>query len=271
MPTFTINDIPFHVTDEGSGPPLLLVHGFPLDHTMWRHQIDRFKATHRVIAPDLRGFGRSSLSPANTGLSNTVTMKQFADDLAGLLPAMGENRPVVLCGLSMGGYIAWQFAEHHRSKLSALIVCDTKAAPDTDEARKARLEAADKLEQEGTAFLANSMLPKLFGSQLANDPPAYVRETSAVILRTDPRACAAAQRGMAARVDFRLRLGNIEAPTLVLCGEQDVISPPAEMREIAMAIPGARYVEIPGASHMTPLEMPELVNAELEAFLKSLG
>lgn len=265
MPTVTINDITFHVTDEGAGPPLLLVHGFPLDHTMWRHQIDRFKATHRVIAPDLRGFGRSSVSPANT-----VTMKQFADDLSDLLPAMGENRPVVLCGLSMGGYIAWQFAEHHRSKLSALIVCDTKAAPDTDEARKARLEAADKLEQEGTAFLANGMLPKLFGAQLADDPPEYVQETSAVILRTDPRACAAAQRGMAARVDFRPRLGNIEAPTLVLCGEQDVISPPQEMRKIAMAIPGAKYVEIPGASHMAPLEMPELVNAELEAFLSTL-
>jgi pimeloyl-ACP methyl ester carboxylesterase len=241
-----------------------LVHGFPLDHTMWRHQISHFTATHRVIAPDLRGFGESTVSPG------TVTMKQFADDLAGILPALGENRPVILCGLSMGGYIAWQFVEHHRSKLAALIVCDTKAAPDTPEAKKARLEAADRLEKEGTKFLAETMLPKLFGTQLMNSPPPYVEETSAVILRTDPRACAAAQRGMAERVDYRPQLDRIDLPTLVLCGEKDVISPPQEMREIAAAIPGAQYSEIPSASHMAPLEMLQPVNAELEAFLRRL-
>jgi pimeloyl-ACP methyl ester carboxylesterase len=265
MPTVSVHNASFHVVDEGSGPPLLLVHGFPLDHTMWRHQIARFAATHRVIAPDLRGFGQSALSPG------VVTMKQFADDLAGILPAIGENRPVILCGLSMGGYIAWQFVEHHRSKLAALIVCDTKAAPDTPEAKQARLDAADRLEREGTKFLAETMLPKLFGAQLMNSPPPYVQETSAVILRTDPRACAAAQRGMAERVDYRPQLARIDLPTLVLCGEKDVISPPKEMREIAAAIPNARYVEIPAASHMAPLEMPEPVNAALDSFLQREG
>src|SRR5437868_5950289 len=176
MPAITVGNSTFHVADEGIGPPLLLVHGFPLDHTMWRHQIAHFKSTHRVIAPDLRGFGKSAVTPG------TVTMKQFADDLAGMLPVLGENRPVVLCGLSMGGYIAWQFVEHHRSKLSALIVCDSKAAPDTPEAKSARLEAADLREREGTKFLAETMLPKLFGQPLLNSPPEYVSETSAVIL-----------------------------------------------------------------------------------------
>lgn len=265
MPTVTIDGASFHVVDEGSGPPLLLVHGFPLDHSMWRQQIAHFKATHRVIAPDLRGFGKSSLTPGK------VTMQQFADDLAAILPAIGENQPVVLCGLSMGGYIAWQFVEHHRSKLAALIVCDTKAAPDTPEAKKTRLEAADRLEREGTSFLAETMLPKLFGQQLLDSPLEYVQETSAVILRTDPRACAAAQRGMADRVDCRPQLGRINLPTLVLCGEKDVISPPKEMREIAAAIPSARYVEIPGASHMAPLEMPQPVNAAIEDFLRPLA
>ena len=264
MPTVTVADSSFHVVDEGAGPPLLLVHGFPLDHTMWRHQIAHFKATHRVIAPDLRGFGQSDVTPG------MVTMKQFADDLAAILPAVGENRPVILCGLSMGGYIAWQFVEHHRSKLAALIVCDTKAAPDTTEAKKARLEAADRLEREGTSFLADTMLPKLFGQQLLSSPPEYVQETSAVILRTDPRGCAAAQRGMAERVDYRPQLGRIDLPTLVLCGEKDVISPAKEMQEIAAAIPNARYVEIPGTGHMAPLEKPEPVNAALDEFLQSL-
>lgn len=265
MPLVNIADASFHVVEEGSGPPLLLVHGFPLDHTMWRHQIAHFKATHRVIAPDLRGFGRSSVT------SGTVTMKQFADDVAAILPALGENRPVILCGLSMGGYVAWQFVEHHRSKLAALVVCDTKAAPDTPEAKQGRLEAAERLEREGTSFLADTMLPKLFGQQLLSAPPEYVQETTAVILRTDPRACAAAQRGMAERVDYRPQLGRIDLPTLVICGEKDVISPTKEMREIAAAIPGASHVEIPGASHMAPLEKPEPVNAALDAFLQSLA
>lgn len=262
--TVSINDTTLHVLDEGAGPPLLLVHGFPLDHTMWRHQIAHFKLTHRVIAPDLRGFGRSAVTP------DIVTMKQFADDLAGLLPALGENRPVILCGLSMGGYVAWQFAQHHRSKLSALIVCDTKAAADTPEAKKARLESADRLEREGTSFLANTMLPRLFGDELANNPRPFVEETAAVIVRTDPRGAAAAQRGMAEREDFSAKLATIEEETLVLCGERDVISPPEEMKQIAAALPHATYVEIPGASHMAPFEMPEEVNRALEAFLQKL-
>ncbi len=262
--TISVNEASLQVVEEGSGPPLLLVHGFPLDHTMWRHQIAHFKQTHRVIAPDLRGFGGSTVSPGK------VTMQEFADDLAALLPALSENRPVILCGLSMGGYVAWQFVEHHRSKLAALIVCDTKAAPDTTEAREARLQAADRLEQEGTSFLAESMLPKLFGNELAENPRPFVEETAAVILKTDPRACAAAQRGMAERPDYRPRLAALDLPTLVLCGERDVISPPKEMREIAIAIPSARYLEIPGASHMAPLEAPELVNEALAEFLNTL-
>lgn len=267
--TLTVDDATFQVLDEGSGPPLLLVHGFPLDHTMWRHQIEHFRQTHRVIAPDLRGFGGSPLPPRNAE-SGIVTMRQHADDLAALLPLLGENRPVIVCGLSMGGYVAWQFVEHHQSKLAALIVCDTKAAGDLPEAKKARLQSAERLEREGMPFLSEVMLPKLFGEQLMQASPPYVQETAAVVLRADPRACAAAQRGMAEREDYRPRLANIEVHTLVLCGEKDVISPPKEMREIAAAIPAANYVEIAGASHMAPLEMPQPVNAALEQFLQTL-
>jgi len=193
--TVAINDASFHVVDEGSGPPLLLVHGFPLDHTMWRHQIAKFKGTYRVIAPDLRGFGQSSVSPG------TVSMKQFADDLAAILPAIGENQPVIFCGLSMGGYIAWQFAEHHRSKLAALIVCDTKAAADTPEAKKARLESAEKLEREGTSFLANTMLPKLFGDAGQQSAPVRGGNRHGYPEDRPPRLCRRpARHGRAARL-----------------------------------------------------------------------
>jgi pimeloyl-ACP methyl ester carboxylesterase len=260
----SLREVKLHVVDEGSGPPLLLIHGFPLDHTMWRHQIERFKATHRVIAPDLRGFGQSDVS------TGTVTMRKFANDLVEVLERLDETRPVVVCGLSMGGYIAWQFAQHRRQQLAALILCDTKAAGDTSDAALTRLESAERLEREGTSFLANSMLPKLFGDLSAENQPPYVQETAAVIMRTDPRACAAAQRGMAEREDYRPRLADIDVPTLVICGEKDVISPPKEMQEIAASIPGAKYVEIPGASHLAPLEKPEPVNQAMAEFLASL-
>src|SRR5262245_18259333 len=130
MPRIHVDSATLEVTEAGSGPVLLLVHGFPLDHQMWRRQIDTFAMTHRVVAPDLRGFGLSTVTPG------IVTMDRYADDLALLLDAMEIREPITFCGLSMGGYIAWQFVERHRARLAKLILCDTKAAPDTPEAAK---------------------------------------------------------------------------------------------------------------------------------------
>ena len=130
MPRIRINDIHLNVLDEGQGPPLLLVHGFPLDHTMWREQIQHFRGTHRVIAPDLRGFGQSDVTPG------TITMQRHAEDLAHLLDALRVKNPVCLCGLSMGGYIAWQFVQMHHGRLGSLILCDTKAGADDEAGKK---------------------------------------------------------------------------------------------------------------------------------------
>ena len=176
--------------DRGSGLPLLLVHGFPLDHTMWAGQLalaaaapallvgERFQSAGppparrflpslpaiRMIAPDLRGFGRS---PAR---GETVAMHEFADDLAALLDALGVEGPVVYCGLSMGGYIGWQFWRRHRERLRGLIQCDTRAQADTPEAAAARREMADRVVREGPAPLVEMMLPKLLGED--DLPPA---------------------------------------------------------------------------------------------------
>ncbi len=119
MNRINLEDITLNVIERGSGPPLLLVHGFPLDHQMWRGQIDELAEDFRVIAPDLRGFGASDAT------EGTVTMQQFADDLANLLDQLSVQQPVRLCGLSMGGYIAWQFWRRHGDRLSHLILCDT--------------------------------------------------------------------------------------------------------------------------------------------------
>ncbi len=258
MKRVRISDIELSVHDEGSGPVLLLVHGFPLDHSMWQHQIPFFAKTHRVIVPDLRGFGKSD--PAH----GTVTMERYSDDLSEMLDALQITEPVNFCGLSMGGYVAWQFHRRHGKRIAKLVLCDTRSIADSGEAAEHRLQLATQVESHGTAIVAEGMLPKLFGSEA---DPQTVENLKQVILHNQPSGVAAALRGMSVRPDVTTTLGSIGEPTLLVCGEQDVISPPAEMREIAQAIAHATFVEIAGCGHMSPLEAPEPFNAALSEFL----
>jgi pimeloyl-ACP methyl ester carboxylesterase len=249
------------VTDAGQGPPILFVHGFPLDHSMWRSQIADLSRDFRCIAPDLRGFGRSTVT------AGTVTMDQFADDLAALLDALGIAEPVTFCGLSMGGYIAWSFVRRHAVRLRSLILCDTRAVPDSPEAAANRRKLAEDVVRVGSELVANAMLPRLFAPNTLAQPANWIAEARRVILATNPQGIAAASRGMAERGDARLLLPTIRCPTLVLVGEHDVISPPAEMRDLAAAIPESDYRIIAAAGHMAPVENPESVNSEIRRFL----
>ncbi|MDH3719792.1 MAG: alpha/beta hydrolase [Planctomycetota bacterium] len=264
MPIWKINGETFQVVQRGAGDPLLLVHGFPLNQSMWNAQIDHFAETHQVIAPDLRGFGGSVVTPG------TVTMEQYADDLASLLDVLEVRQPVVFCGLSMGGYVAWQFWRKHRDRLSALILCDTRAVADTDEVRQGRLEMAQRVVREGAEFVADGMLPKLVGPGAVNSQAEVVEAIRQMILTTDPETIAAAQRGMAQRPDVTGTLGKIAVSTLVLVGQHDTISPPDEMRQIAAAIPDSRFVEILDTGHMAPMENAPAVNAAMAEFLSEL-
>jgi pimeloyl-ACP methyl ester carboxylesterase len=257
-----LGDVVLNVLDEGSGRPVLLVHGFPLDHTMWREQIAALAGEFRVIAPDLRGFGGSGVTPGK------VTMEQFADDLNALLNALDVSETVALVGLSMGGYIAFQFWRKYASRLRALVLCDTKAAPDSPDAASQRLKLAELVLRTGVAVLSDNMLPKLFDQQTIANQREVVQMIQGVVLRSNPEGVAAAQRGMAERPDMRSSLGQIAVPTLVVVGTTDAISPAAEMREIAEAIPGAKLLVVPNAGHMAPLENPGEVNPTLLAFLR---
>ena len=261
MRQITIGEFTMNVAEAGSGSPLVLVHGFPLDHSMWQGQIDGLASQFRVIAPDLRGFGQSKSK------DDVVTMAQFADDIAALLDAMEVSEPITYCGLSMGGYIGWQFIERHRDRVAKLIQCDTKAKADTDEARATRLKAADHVLEHGPETLITTMMPKLFADANRSSQPDIVEATRQVMMNTAPSAIAAAQRGMAQRPDVTNELSKIDVPTLILVGEHDAISPPDEMRDIAAAIPGAQFVQIDGAGHMAPLEDPQAVNNAMLAFL----
>lgn len=255
-------EIELNVVERGSGSPILFAHGFPLDHSMWNEQLDGLADVGRLIAPDLRGFGGSDVS------GDVVTMEEYADDLAALLDSLDVTEPVTFCGLSMGGYIAWQFWRRHPGRLGRLILCDTRAVADTAEAARVRWESAEHVLARGPAFLIETMMPRLFAPATLRDRPA-MGESMRTVIRNAPRVgVAAALRGMAGRPDVTAELGSIDVPTLVLCGSEDAISPVAEMRAIAAAMPNARFVEIAHAGHMTPLEAPAAVNQAIREFLR---
>lgn len=253
--TLVCKETRWSIEERGSGPPLLLVHGFPLDHTMWQAQIEPLSARYRVIAPDLPGFGNSQ-----TPIRGPLTMEFFADQLAELLDALGVSRPVTLCGLSMGGYVALAFWARHRSRVAELVLCDTRAAADDETTRRTRELTARRVLTEGTGFLVENMLPKLFAEQTIAGRPDDVETIASVIRSTPPESVAGALRGMALRPDRTAQLSDIDVPVTVVVGEHDAITPPEEMRRMADAMPRATFHLLPGAGHMAPWEQPTRFN-----------
>ena len=248
--------------ERGRGRPWLFVHGFPLDHSMWRRQIDAFSPLGRLLMPDLPGFGASA--PLS---GDPMTMADFADVLDAFLDVADVTEPIIYVGLSMGGYIAWEFYRRHRDRLDRLILCDTRAAADTEEVRQTREETAQRVLREGTSFLADGMLPKLFSERTLSDQPEVVEETARVIRGTAPSSVAAALRGMALREDMTGLLPSIDLPSLLIGGEDDMLTPPEEMEGMAGQIPGAVWHRVAGAGHMAPLERPQVVNEAIGSWL----
>jgi 3-oxoadipate enol-lactonase len=257
----SIGDIELAYMDRGSGPPVFLVHGFPMDHSLWNAQIDELAGDYRVIAPDLRGFGHSGAS------KTTVSMAQFADDLVALLDALCISEPIVLCGLSMGGYIAFEFLRKYGGRLRGLILCDTRAACDTPSAAANRLETAERVLREGVGPLVDNMIGKLFSPKTFERRPEVAAAMRETMMSQKPSGVAAALWGMASRRDSRPLLPEIRCPTLVVVGRDDGLSTPEEMRSLASAIAGARFFEIADSGHLSPLEGSEQFNAIVRDFL----
>ncbi len=249
------------VLDRGAGTPLLFVHGFPLDHSMWQAQVDCFSQRCRTIVPDLRGFGKSDVHPGPNG------MEDFADDLAQLLDALGETQPVVFIGLSLGGYIGWQFFQKYPERVLALVACDTRTVADSPEAAAARSAMIDRVRREGASCVADAMISRLFSPSSLQQQPELVEQMRQVILRTPVEGLAAALEGMRTRPDMTRILEKIDVPTLVMVGEHDVVSPPDEMRQIADKIYHSVWCVVPHSGHLSPLENPTVFNDALTEFL----
>lgn len=273
--------------ESGSGVPLLLIHGFPLDRTMWRPQQDGLARVARVIAPDLRGFGENASAAARAGahgatgdgddardeanagappLPDTITMDDYASDLAFLLARL-DLESVVLCGLSMGGYIAMAFVERYPTAVRGLVLANTRAGADSEAARAARLAAIERARTEGVGAIADAMLPKMLADATRAERPDLAESVRAMMARQSPDAVAAALRGMIARPDRTDRLASVRVPTLVVTSDADTLIPPAESEAIARAIPGARLAVVPRAAHLSNLENPDAFNAAVRDFL----
>lgn len=265
MKTAKLSRTQMAYVDQGEGVPVLLVHGFPLDHSMWDAQVKALSARARVIAPDLRGCGQTPLAPGDG--ERGISMEDYANDLAELLDAIDVREPIVLVGFSMGGYVAWQFVRQHGHRIRALVLCDTRTKADTEEARAGRIKMAENVADWGSGRVAEMLGPKLVHPATFEERPDVVKAVRAMVERTPPAGIAAAQRGMAARPDVTDILPHVTVPTMVLVGEADAISSPAEMQEIADAIPGAEYFVIPAAGHMISMENPDAVNAALIRFV----
>ncbi|MFP6674240.1 MAG: alpha/beta fold hydrolase [Pirellulaceae bacterium] len=245
----------------GTGKPIVWVHGFPLDHTMWQYQYEEL-TEFRSLAVDLRGFGRSDMPV------DQLSLGQMAEDVNDLLEVTIPEQPFVYVGLSMGGYIAWQFLQQPaRQRLSALILCDTRAAADSEEMRRARRLTARRVLEEGPTVIADPMLEKLFAPSTVERREDRVRATREVMMATGSPAIAAALQAMADRPDATDLLAQIDVPTLLICGREDQITAASEMATMAERIPGACLEVIPDAGHMSPLEQPESVNRIIRQFL----
>lgn len=232
----------------GKGPLAVLIHGFPLDHRMWHGVMRGQLASDRTLcAIDLRGHGASP--PCG---DEAHTMELLADDVATVIHALADG-PVDICGLSMGGYVAFALHNKHPELVRSLVLSNTRAADDTDAQRQAREAAIETVQAKGQAPIADGMLPKLVANNAADEHRDQLRQ----MIESQPVATIVAdQRGLQQRPDRRDELATIAAPTLVVVGDQDAITPPAEAERMAAAIPHAQLAVIPNTGHMTPMEDP---------------
>ena len=260
MATVKVNGAEMNYLEKGSGTPVVLVHGFPLDGRMWREQVGALSSRWRVIVPDLRGFGKSAEAGA-------FTMDSLADDVHALAEQLKLGR-FVLAGLSMGGYAALAYVAKHPGTLRGLILVDTKAEADTAEGKAGRDKMIAQAREQGTKPIADAMFGKLIPEEAAKGRPALARELREIMDSQRATTLAHALAAMRDRVDRTDVLARIDVPTLMIVGEKDGISPPDVMRKMHEKVRGSELLVIPGAGHMTPMEQPGQVNRAMERFLE---
>jgi 3-oxoadipate enol-lactonase len=259
---YTVRGITLTADVAGDGPALLLVHGFPLDRSMWRRVSSGLTGWYR-IAPDLRGLGHSEAPDSG------YTIREYADDLVALLDAV-RAESVVLCGFSMGGYVAFELLRRHPGRVRALVLANTRATPDDAAGREKRDTMIARIRRDGPGFLADEMLPRLLAPASLTTMPDVVREVRGMMGVHTAAGLVGALEAMRDRESAVPLLPSIAVPTLVLHGSDDQLIPLAEARAMAGAIPGAQLAVIPAAGHMAPVEQPVNSGRVIREFLDAL-
>lgn len=253
-------DLPHSDQGPRSGIPIILLHGYPLDHRMWRFQAKPLAdAGYRVLVPDLRGFGRA---PAGRG---AATMEAHVADVLRMADRAGL-RKFVLGGFSLGGYVALDLARRAPERLAGLMLVDTRAEADSEETRVGRASSAERIRREGMAHVAEGMLPKLLTPRA---DPTLAQEVRGMMLAAPPEGAVAALHAMAQRPDQRAALPAFRVPTLVMVGAEDPVTPPEAARAMSEAIPGATLRVIEGAAHLAPMERPQATLDAMLAWLRA--
>jgi 3-oxoadipate enol-lactonase len=260
-----VNQINLAYDDHGIGQPVLFLHAFPLNKSMWSGELITLLAEerYRLVSLDWRGFGESDI-PAGV-----ATMETLADDVAALMDRLGMQ-DAVLCGLSMGGYVAFAFLRKYPQRVKGLILADTRPGADTAEARANRENVAQIAETQGTEAIADLQVPKLLAAYTRQHHPEVEARVRQMIAAATPQGIAAASRGMALRVDATDLLAGITCPTLVVVGEQDALTPPEVARDYAATIPNAQFAIIPLAGHLSNVEQPEAFLQAVSGFLRTI-
>ncbi|MBI5661765.1 MAG: alpha/beta fold hydrolase [Ignavibacterium album] len=259
-----INGLSVFLEGNNSNKPIIFLHGFPYDHTMWHAQIEILKDKYFCVSYDIRGLGES---PAGDG---QFTMESFVDDLEIILNELKLIKPVI-CGLSMGGYITLRALERMRDKFSAAILCDTRSEADSNEGKLKRAAAIKRINKEGLAPFAKDFITNCFADSFIHnkkDGLNKIIEHSSTFNPVGVKGCLLA---MLSRTDTTQTLTEIKIPTLLVCGENDALTPPSVMKEMFHKIPDAEFVEIKNAGHMTPIENPDEVNKAILNFLSKLN
>ena len=255
-------DISYEVT--GRGQDVVLLHPFPANRGVWKPAAALLESRYRLILPDLRGHGESGVG------EGPATMEKHVADVARVMDDAGIRKAVV-AGESIGGYILFELWRRMRERVSAMILCNTKAGADNEEARANRLRSAEDVEQHGVEPFIESMIPKLLGESTRNNRPDLVEAARRMMMKTSPAGIAAVQRGMAARPDSTPTLATINVPVLIVTGDEDVLTGIAEAELMQRNIPGSTLKLVARAGHYAVFEQHEEVGRLIRQFLDSFA
>jgi 3-oxoadipate enol-lactonase len=264
MTKLLVNDNQVAYDDVGTGPPVVLLHGYPFDRSLWTEQVARFANRYRFVTPDLRGHGDSDVG------EGVATMDAMAADVAALMDSLNISR-AILGGLSMGGYVTLAFYRNFPARVKALVLADTRPQADTEEGKQIRAQQVEQVMAKGMSPIVDAMLPKLLSPETVSKRPEVVKRIRDMMFQTKPAGAAAALQGMACRYDQTELLSKINVPTLIVVGREDAITPVQDSERMHEAITGSRLVIIENAGHVSNVEQPEEFNQALGDFLASIS